>query len=91
MKVHLYRLDNHAVTTLNTCFEVIVFQSDALSVTFAVSASEKLVLVLVGLVNSYSKKSVLAHVAVIDTIRTIITGTVFGVKNQINNPKDPAF
>ncbi len=61
MKVHLYRLDNHAVTTLNTCFEVIVFQSDALSVTFAVSASEKLVLVLVGLVNSYSKKSVLAH------------------------------
>jgi hypothetical protein len=45
--VHLYRLDNYAVTALNTCFEVVVFQSDALSVTFAVSGSEKLVLVLV--------------------------------------------
>ncbi len=45
--MHSYRLDNYAVTTLNTYFELIVFQSDALSVTFAVSGSEKLVLVLV--------------------------------------------
>ncbi len=46
--MHLYRLDNYAVTVLNTCFEVIVFQSDALSVTFAVSVPEKLVIVLEG-------------------------------------------
>jgi len=45
--VHLYRLDNYAVTVLNTCFEVSVFQSDALNVTFAVSVPEKLVLVLI--------------------------------------------